>query len=72
LPQLQPDGSTKPSPTRSLEGWWCAYQNGGFAALHPKARFRSRRAPATHAEQEQLIVAAQVKAPTACFVVQRR
>ena len=35
---LELDGQSKPVPRRTLEDWWYAYQRGGFAALHPKAR----------------------------------
>jgi transposase InsO family protein len=35
---LERDGQSRPVPRRTLEDWWYAYQRGGFAALHPKAR----------------------------------
>ena len=56
-----PEGSGQPVAVRTLEDWWYAYQKGGFAALHPKARSDRGCSRKLTPELEQLIVA-QVKA----------
>jgi putative transposase len=55
------DGHTEPVARRTLEDWWYAYQRGGFAALHPKARSDRGVARVLTPEQEEHLVA-QVKA----------
>lgn len=35
---LELEGERRPVARRTLEDWWYAYQQGGFAALHPKSR----------------------------------
>jgi transposase InsO family protein len=56
-PQAEGPGSTRSLPVRTLEDWWYAYQHGGFAALHPKARSDRGVPRKLNPEQERLIVA---------------
>src|SRR6059036_3123676 len=46
-PLTLPNGLQRLFARRTIEDWWYDYQQGGFAALTPKAR-RSR--PASHAD----------------------
>ena len=55
---LELDGQSKPVPRRTLEDWWYAYQHGGFAALHPKARSDRGLPRKLSPEQERHIVEA--------------
>jgi hypothetical protein len=60
-PLTMPDGSTRQVPLRTLEDWWYAYQHGGFAALHPKARC-DRGVPRLLTPEQGRWVVEQVKA----------
>lgn len=53
---LEIEGATEPVARRTLEDWWYAYQHGGFAALHPKARSDRGVPRALTPEQERHIV----------------
>jgi transposase len=58
---LERDGQSRPVPRRTLEDWWYAYQRGGFAALHPKAR-SDRGVPRVLTPEQERHILEQVKA----------
>jgi len=58
---LERDGQSRPVPRRTLEDWWYAYQRGGFAALHPKAR-SDRGVPRVLTPDQERHILEQVKA----------
>jgi transposase InsO family protein len=60
-------GQSQPVARRTLEDWWYAYQRGGFAALHPKARCDRGVPRRLTPEQEERLVA-QVKAHPAIAI----
>lgn len=47
-----PDGSQRLCARRTIEDWWYAYQQGGFAALTPKVR-ADKGKPRTLTSQQQ-------------------
>jgi len=61
-----PDPSA-PVAVRTLEDWWYAYQHGGFAALHPKAR-SDRGLPRTLTPDQERFILTQVKVHPAIAV----
>lgn len=64
---LELEGRQKPVARRTLEDWWYAYERGGFAALHPKARADRGVARKLTPEQERQLIA-QVQAHPAMAV----
>jgi putative transposase len=58
---LELEGASRPVPRRTLEDWWYAYQRGGFAALHPKAR-SDRGVPRVLSPEQERHILEQVKA----------
>ena len=64
---LERDGQSRPVPRRTLEDWWYAYQRGGFAALHPKAR-SDRGVPRVLTPDQERHILEQVKAHPAIAV----
>src|SRR5512140_2167359 len=56
-PPSDDPGASRSLPVRTLEDWWYAYQHGGFAGLHPKARSDRGVPRKLNPEQERLIVA---------------
>lgn len=58
---LEREGQSRPVPRRTLEDWWYAYQRGGFAALHPKARC-DRGVPRVLTPDQESHILEQVKA----------
>lgn len=58
---LELNGQSHPVARRTLEDWWYAYQRGGFAALHPKAR-SDRGVPRALTAQQRAHIIEQVKA----------
>lgn len=56
-----------PVAVRTLEDWWYAYQHGGFAALHPKAR-SDRGRPRTLTPDQERFILTQVKVHPAIAV----
>lgn len=63
-PLIRPDGSTRIVPIRTAEDWWYAYQRGGFAGLHPKAR-SDRGVPRTLSTEQERLILERVKADPA-------
>ncbi len=61
---LELEGASRPVPRRTLEDWWYAYQRGGFAALHPKAR-SDRGVPRVLTPEQERHILEQVKAQPA-------
>jgi transposase InsO family protein len=57
---LELEGASRPVPRRTLEDWWYAYQRGGFAALHPKAR-SDRGVPRVLSPEQERHILEQVK-----------
>jgi hypothetical protein len=51
-PLTLPDGRQRLCAGRTLEDWWYAYQQGGFAALAPKVR-TDKGQPRTLTPQQQ-------------------
>ena len=60
-PRSLSEGSSQLVAKRTLEDWWYAHQQGGFAALHPKTRSDRGLSRRLSAEQERRVVE-QVKA----------
>jgi transposase InsO family protein len=58
---LELEGKSELVPRRTLEDWWYAYQRGGFAALHPKAR-SDRGVPRVLTPEQERHILEQVKA----------
>lgn len=58
---LELEGQSHPVARRTLEDWWYAYQRGGFAALHPKARC-DRGVPRALSSEQRAHIIEQVKA----------
>jgi transposase InsO family protein len=58
------DGTRQAVAVRTLEDWWYAYQRGGFAALHPKAR-SDRGVPRKLTPELEALIIAQAKAQPA-------
>lgn len=54
------EGTSAPVAVRTLEDWWYAYQHGGFAALHPKAR-SDRGIPRVLTPDQERFILAQVR-----------
>ena len=61
---LELAGASRSVPRRTLEDWWYAYQRGGFAALHPKAR-SDRGVPRVLTPEQERHILEQVKAQPA-------
>ena len=59
-----PDGSSQAVARRTLEDWYYAHKQGGFAALHPKVR-SDRGVPRTLTPELEQQIVAQVKAQPA-------
>ena len=58
---LELEGASRSVPRRTLEDWWYAYQHGGFAALHPKAR-SDRGVPRVLTPEQERHILEQVRA----------
>jgi putative transposase len=72
-PLSRPDGSPRLVARRTIEDWWYAYQQGGFAALSPKVRAdkgqpRTLRAP----QQKWILEQAQAHLAVPVKVLYRR
>ena len=55
-PLTLPDGTQRTYGRRTLEDWWYAYQQGGFAALVPKGRCDKGQPRILKAEQQKWIL----------------
>lgn len=55
-PLSLPDGTQRLYARRTLEDWWYDYQQGGFAALQPKARTDKGQPRTLTAEQQKWIL----------------
>lgn len=56
VPIQRADGSTRTFSVRTLEDWWYAYQQGGFAKLHPQPRSdRDQFRSFTAAQQQHIL-----------------
>ncbi len=62
-----PDGSSQAVARRTLEDWYYAHKQGGFAALHPKVR-SDRGVPRTLTPELEQQIVAQVKAQPAIAI----
>jgi len=55
-PLILPDGSQRVFACRTIEDWWYDYQDGGFAALHPKTRADKGQVRTLSPEQQKWIL----------------
>ena len=58
-----PSGEVVELSARTIEGWFYAYQRGGFAALHPRRRRDADQPRAISAELGQLILRLKLEKP---------
>jgi transposase len=55
-PLSRPDGTQRVVASRTIEDWWYAYQQGGFAALSPKTRADKGQPRTLSAPQQKWIL----------------